>query len=182
MSAQGNVAVQQITPCHSYLQTKRRPVHKRCKVRILRLCSQGLEKYLMTKLFPRAFAPLPEDVARDERLSAKLAALQQFVRPEHLDIPSHHYNEASWLVSARSQAASRTVLRHSCDNAALIASLRQLSRLRPGVGGCVSDWQQPLFSRSVVACDCSSLRRSFRRWGPSRRPATSWCVSSTAAA
>ena len=52
----------------------------------------------MTKLFPRAFAPLPEDVARDERLFTKLAALQQFVRPEHLDIPPSHYNEASWLV------------------------------------------------------------------------------------
>ena len=60
----------------------------------------------MTKLFQRAFAPLPEDVARDEHLSAKLAALQQFVRPEHLDIPSNHYNEASWLVGALSQATN----------------------------------------------------------------------------
>ena len=51
----------------------------------------------MTKLFSRAFAPFPEEVEHDQRLSEKMAMLQQFIRPEHLDIPSN-FHESSWLV------------------------------------------------------------------------------------
>jgi len=51
----------------------------------------------MTKLFSRAFAPFPEEVEHDLRLSEKMAMLQQFIRPEHLDIPPN-FHESSWLV------------------------------------------------------------------------------------
>ncbi|PKU60354.1 Vacuolar protein sorting-associated protein 9A [Dendrobium catenatum] len=54
----------------------------------------------MTKLFNRAFASLPEDVQHDEELFEKTALLQQFVRPENLDIKPEFQNETSWLVSA----------------------------------------------------------------------------------
>ena len=47
---------------------------------------QGLEKYVMTKLFNRAFASLPEERKHDEELSEKMACIQQFIRPENLDI------------------------------------------------------------------------------------------------
>jgi hypothetical protein len=62
---------------------------------------QGLEKYVMTKLFDRTFAASPEDAAADAEVSERIALLQRFVRPEHLDIPKVLHNEASWLVRRR---------------------------------------------------------------------------------
>lgn len=62
--------------------------------------AQGLEKYVMTKLFPRAFCPSTEETEVDEQLSDKISRLQQFIRPEHLDIPANFQNESSWLVRA----------------------------------------------------------------------------------
>jgi hypothetical protein len=60
---------------------------------------QGLEKYIMTKLFDRTFAASPEDAAADAEVSERIGLLQRFVRPQHLDIPKVLHNEASWLVS-----------------------------------------------------------------------------------
>nr|XP_010926433.2 vacuolar protein sorting-associated protein 9A [Elaeis guineensis] len=62
---------------------------------------QGLEKYVMTKLFNRVFASLPEDVKHDEELFEKMALLQQFVRPENLDITPSFQNETSWLLAQK---------------------------------------------------------------------------------
>ena len=58
---------------------------------------QGLEKYVMTKLFSRTFGS-PEDAKIDQEISDKIRLLQQFLRPVHLDIPKVFHNEASWLV------------------------------------------------------------------------------------
>lgn len=52
----------------------------------------------MTKLFSRVFASLPEDVKADEQLYEKIALVQQFIRPENLDIKPAFQNETSWLV------------------------------------------------------------------------------------
>lgn len=60
---------------------------------------QGLEKYVMTKLYTRVFASAPDDVKIDEQLSEKMALIQQFVQPENLDIKPTFQNETSWLVS-----------------------------------------------------------------------------------
>lgn len=60
---------------------------------------QGLEKYVMTKLFTRVFASVPDDVKHDDQLSEKIALVQQFIRPENLDIKPSFQNETSWLVS-----------------------------------------------------------------------------------
>lgn len=59
---------------------------------------QGLEKYVMTKLFSRTFACSPEDAKSDQEISEKIFLLQHFVRPEHLDIPAVYQNESAWLV------------------------------------------------------------------------------------
>eukprot|EP00897_Mesotaenium_endlicherianum_P006351 jgi/Mesen1/5744/ME000291S04927 len=67
----------------------------------LESAGEGLEKYLMTKLYTRAFAPLPEDAAADAALQDKMAALQHFLRPQHLDIPAHFQNESSWLLAQK---------------------------------------------------------------------------------
>eukprot|EP01018_Ginkgo_biloba_P035530 Gb_22502 [translate_table: standard] len=62
---------------------------------------EGLEKYLMTKLFNRAFASLPEDVKRDQEISEKMSLVQQFIRPEHLEILPNFQNETSWLLAQK---------------------------------------------------------------------------------
>ncbi|XP_010999498.1 PREDICTED: vacuolar protein sorting-associated protein 9A-like isoform X1 [Populus euphratica] len=65
-------------------------------------CSmEGLEKYIMTKLFSRTFAISPEDVQIDQEISEKIHMLQSFLRPEHLDIPPFLQNEASWLLAEK---------------------------------------------------------------------------------
>lgn len=53
----------------------------------------------MTKLFSRVFASLPDDVKLDDQLSEKMSLIQQFIRPENLDITPAFQNETSWLVS-----------------------------------------------------------------------------------
>ncbi|KAK3038252.1 hypothetical protein RJ639_030861 [Escallonia herrerae] len=58
---------------------------------------EGLEKYVMTKLFSRTFGSSPEDARIDREISEKVLLLQNFLRPEHLDIPAVFNNEASWL-------------------------------------------------------------------------------------
>ncbi|KAJ4713905.1 vacuolar protein sorting-associated protein 9A-like [Melia azedarach] len=62
---------------------------------------EGLEKYVMTKLFSRTFASTPEDVKIDQEISEKICLLQTFLRPEHLDIPAILQNEASWLLAEK---------------------------------------------------------------------------------
>ncbi|KAE8729348.1 Vacuolar protein sorting-associated protein 9A [Hibiscus syriacus] len=55
----------------------------------------------MTKLFASVFASLPDDVKHDEQLSEKMALVQQFVRPENLDIKPTFQNETSWLLAQK---------------------------------------------------------------------------------
>eukprot|EP01018_Ginkgo_biloba_P022990 Gb_16431 [translate_table: standard] len=62
---------------------------------------EGLEKYLMTKLFTRTFASLPEEAKCDQEISEKMGLLKQFLRPEHLDIPPNFQNETSWLLAQK---------------------------------------------------------------------------------
>lgn len=62
---------------------------------------EGLEKYVMTKLFPRVFASVPEDVKLDKQLHEKMALIQQFIRPENLDIKPTYQNESSWLLAQK---------------------------------------------------------------------------------
>ena len=56
---------------------------------------------MLTKLFNRVFASLPEDVQSDRELFEKIALLQQFIRPENLDIKTAFQNETSWLVCGK---------------------------------------------------------------------------------
>ncbi|CAK9174430.1 unnamed protein product, partial [Ilex paraguariensis] len=58
----------------------------------------GLEKYVMTKLFSRTFVSSPDDAKINHEISEKISLLQNFLRPEHLDILPTFHNEASWLV------------------------------------------------------------------------------------
>lgn len=67
----------------------------------LESAGEGLEKYLMTKLYPRTFASLPEEAEHDQRVYEKMYLLQQFIRPEHLDIPPKFQNETSWLLAQK---------------------------------------------------------------------------------
>jgi hypothetical protein len=51
----------------------------------------------MTKLHARTYNVSEEDAEIDREVAVRLAALQ-FIRPEHLDIPTRYHNEHSWMV------------------------------------------------------------------------------------
>ncbi|KAJ0087493.1 hypothetical protein Patl1_06981 [Pistacia atlantica] len=70
---------------------------------------EGLEKYVMTKLFSRTFSSTPEDVKIDQEIYEKICLLQTFLRPEHLDIPVVLQNEASWLLAEKELQKMNTV-------------------------------------------------------------------------
>nr|GMD03770.1 vacuolar protein sorting-associated protein 9A-like [Ipomoea batatas]GMD45166.1 vacuolar protein sorting-associated protein 9A-like [Ipomoea batatas] len=72
-----------------------------CSEDELESAGEGLEKYVMTKLFSHVFASHPEDVKVDDQLYEKIALIQQFVRPENLDIKPVFQNEASWLLAQK---------------------------------------------------------------------------------
>ncbi|PIA31110.1 hypothetical protein AQUCO_05200005v1 [Aquilegia coerulea] len=55
----------------------------------------------MIKLFNRVFATHPEDVECDDKLFEKMALVQQFIRPESLDIQPAFQNESSWLLAQK---------------------------------------------------------------------------------
>ncbi len=55
---------------------------------------QGLEKYLMTKIYYKTFAQSELDRERDVALGQRMAALG-FVQPHHLDIPQQYQEDNS---------------------------------------------------------------------------------------
>ncbi|DBB04146.1 hypothetical protein WJX77_002566 [Trebouxia sp. C0004] len=55
---------------------------------------EGLEKYLMTKIYYKTFAQSELDKERDVALSQRMAALS-FVQPHHLDIPQQYQEDNS---------------------------------------------------------------------------------------
>ncbi|CAN1746114.1 Vacuolar protein sorting-associated protein 9A [Linum perenne] len=75
------------------------PLWAGCSEEELDSAGEGLEKYIMTKLFTRVFASLPDDVKADEQLFEKMSLIQQFVRPENLDIKPQFQNDTSWLAN-----------------------------------------------------------------------------------
>lgn len=77
------------------------PLWSGCSEEELESAGEGLEKYVMTKLFTRVFASFPDDVKADEQLSDKIALVQQFIRPENLDIKPTFQNESSWLLAQK---------------------------------------------------------------------------------
>lgn len=80
---------------------KAHPLWAGCSDDELESAGEGLEKYVMTKLFPRVFASVPDDVKHDDQLSEKMALIQQFIRPENLDIKPAFQNETSWLLAQK---------------------------------------------------------------------------------
>ncbi|XP_058190878.1 vacuolar protein sorting-associated protein 9A-like isoform X1 [Rhododendron vialii] len=72
-----------------------------CSEEELESAGEGLEKYVMTKLFPRVFASVPDDVKVDDELHEKMALIQQFIHPENLDIQPIFQNETSWLLAQK---------------------------------------------------------------------------------
>ncbi|KAL9229097.1 hypothetical protein vseg_004607 [Gypsophila vaccaria] len=77
------------------------PLWAGCSEEELESAGEGLEKYVMTKLYNRVFASVPDDVAADEQLFEKAALVQQFIRPENLDIKTTFQNESSWLLAQK---------------------------------------------------------------------------------
>ena len=61
---------------------------------------QGLEKYLMTKIYHKTFGVSELDRERDEALSMRMAALG-FIKPAHLDIPELYQDEKAWVLAMK---------------------------------------------------------------------------------
>ncbi|XP_068642740.1 vacuolar protein sorting-associated protein 9A-like isoform X2 [Aristolochia californica] len=72
-----------------------------CSEEELDSAGEGLEKYVMTKLYNHAFAALPEDVKHDEQLYEKMALVQQFIKPGNLDIKPDFQNETALLLAQK---------------------------------------------------------------------------------
>ncbi|XP_058721954.1 vacuolar protein sorting-associated protein 9A-like [Vicia villosa] len=65
-------------------------------------CSmEGLEKYIMTKLFSRTFCTSLEEAKINHEISEKINLLQTFLKPQHLDIQPVLHNESSWLLAEK---------------------------------------------------------------------------------
>ncbi|KAG2306296.1 hypothetical protein Bca4012_084671 [Brassica carinata] len=77
------------------------PLWSGCSEDELDSAGDGLEKYVMTKLFPRVFASNTEDVISDEKLFQKMSLVQHFISPEYLDIKPTFQNETSWLLAQK---------------------------------------------------------------------------------
>lgn len=80
---------------------KAHPLWAGCSEEELESAGEGLEKYVMTKLSSRVFASVPDDVEVDKQLSEKISLIQQFIRPENLDIKPAFQNETSWLLAQK---------------------------------------------------------------------------------
>lgn len=65
--------------------------------------TQGLEKYLLTKLYDRTFGVDPADRERDQAIGLRLQALQ-FIRPEHLEVAREFANDAALLLAQKELA------------------------------------------------------------------------------
>lgn len=77
------------------------PLWAGCSEEELESAGEGLEKYVMTKLYTRVFASVPDDSKLDEQLFEKIGLVQQFIRPEQLDIKTTFQNETSWLLAQK---------------------------------------------------------------------------------
>ncbi|XP_024012207.1 vacuolar protein sorting-associated protein 9A isoform X1 [Eutrema salsugineum] len=77
------------------------PIWSGCSEEELDSAGDGLEKYVMTKLFTRVFASNTDDVISDEKLFQKMSLVQQFISPENLDIQPTFQNETSWLLAQK---------------------------------------------------------------------------------
>jgi len=60
---------------------------------------EGLEKYVMTKLYAKTFARGRRDAERDAALRSRIAALQRVVEAKHLDIAETPHTAASWALA-----------------------------------------------------------------------------------
>ncbi|BDA40541.1 probable vacuolar protein sorting-associated protein 9A at N-terminal half [Coccomyxa sp. Obi] len=61
---------------------------------------EGLEKYLMTKIYHKTFATSELDRERDEALHVRMRALN-FIKPSHLDIPELFRDEKAWILAMK---------------------------------------------------------------------------------
>ena len=60
---------------------------------------EGLEKYIMTKLYAKTFGRGARDAERDAALHARIAALRTFIEAKHLDIAETSHAAASWALA-----------------------------------------------------------------------------------
>ena len=73
---------------------------------------EGLERYVMTKIYARAFAPI-EDIEHDKALHRRVAALQ-FIQKSHLDITLPDSAVDDTLIAMVREGATPLAVRVKC--------------------------------------------------------------------
>jgi hypothetical protein len=58
-----------------------------------------VEKYLLAELYELIFCPTAQEQERDEELYLKIACLETFIEPKHLDLPSEYHDNDMWAVA-----------------------------------------------------------------------------------
>eukprot|EP00164_Ancoracysta_twista_P004941 GFYU01006722.1.p1 GENE.GFYU01006722.1~~GFYU01006722.1.p1 ORF type:complete len:484 (-),score=99.48 GFYU01006722.1:16-1467(-) len=128
--------------------TKSHPLWRNATEEELDNVREGLEKYLMTRIYKKAFAPTPEEEDRDKRLTQRLRALQ-FLTLAHFDIPQFFENQKALnraceeLNKMNSFKAPRDKMICILNSCKLINNAIYVARNRDGQFGC--DEFLPLF-------------------------------------
>jgi hypothetical protein len=65
------------------------------------LISECVEKFVLTHLHAKLFCPRRFEAKHDAYLYSKIVALQKFLRPQHLDIPTELIDSDAWEKSAK---------------------------------------------------------------------------------
>lgn len=60
---------------------------------------EGIEKYLMTKIYNRAWSPTDEEAQRDATLMAKMDMLRDLITADHFDIPKQYQKEEAFQMA-----------------------------------------------------------------------------------
>mmetsp|Transcript_4943 Transcript_4943/g.31629 ORF Transcript_4943/g.31629 Transcript_4943/m.31629 type:complete len:560 (+) Transcript_4943:2479-4158(+) len=79
---------------------RKHPLWREGKPEDVEAAMEGLEKYVMIKLYDLCFGVSADDKERDALLSAKIGALD-FVKPSNLEIPPRHWDESSWVLAQK---------------------------------------------------------------------------------
>jgi hypothetical protein len=72
---------------------------KGCSEEELENSKEGIEKYLMTKIYARAWCPSDIEIQKDAALTSKMDLLRELITAEHLDIPAPFQNEQAFQMA-----------------------------------------------------------------------------------
>jgi ribosomal protein L25 (general stress protein Ctc) len=79
-------------------EIKEHPQWKNASEQEIDNAREGIEKYVMTKIYSKVFSPTIDDLKQDNVLATRLSSFRK-LRPEHLDIPANIFLDPSCNVA-----------------------------------------------------------------------------------